>query len=77
MKMKKVILGSTMFFSGVLSLAVLLAGSMANEWNVNGQFSAFWNISQFGLMPILYCFIGIAAVGLVIALWGLFDKKDQ
>lgn len=75
--MKKVILGSIMFLSGILSIAVLLAGSMANEWTVNGQFSSFWNISQYGLMPVFYCFIAVAILGFLIAAWGLFDKKDK
>jgi len=38
--MKKVILGSIMMLSGLLSVAIILAGSMANEWTVNGQYSA-------------------------------------
>ncbi|MEH2959699.1 hypothetical protein [Candidatus Merdisoma sp. JLR.KK006] len=75
--MKKVILGSMMFLAGVLSLSIVLAGSMANEWTVNGQFSSFWNITQYGLMPAVYCFIVIAIIGLVIAIWGIFDKKDK
>ena len=75
--MKKIILGSMMFLTGIISLSIVLAGSMANEWNVNGQFSSFWNISQYGLMPAVYCFIVIAVIGLIIAVWGLFDKKDK
>lgn len=74
--MKKVILGSIMFLAGVISTALVLAGSMANEWTVNGQFSSFWNISQYGLMPVVYIFVGIAVIGLALAVWGLFDKKD-
>ncbi len=74
--MKKVILGSSMFLAGVISTAVVLAGSMANEWTVNGEFSSFWNISQYGLMPAVYIFVGIAVIGLVLAGWGVFDKKD-
>ena len=75
--MKKVFLGSILFLSGMLSVAVLLAGSMANEWTVNGQFSSFWNISQYGLMPMVYCFIGVAVIGLFLAIWGVFEKKDH
>lgn len=74
--MKKVILGSTMFLTGVISVALILAGSMANEWTINGQFSSLWNISQYGLMPAIYIFIGIAIVGLALAVWGIFDKKS-
>lgn len=74
--MKKVILGSIMFLAGVVSVALVLAGSMANEWTINGNFSSLWNISQYGLMPIVYIFVGIAITGFVLAVWGLFDKKS-
>lgn len=65
-----------MFLAGVISVAVILAGSMANEWTVNGSFSAFWNISQYGLMPAVYLFIAIAVVGIALAIWGIFEKKN-
>lgn len=74
--MKKVILGSMMFLAGVISTALVLAGSMVNEWTVNGQFSALWNIQQYGLMPVVSIFCGIAVIGIAIAVWGLLDKKD-
>lgn len=73
--MKKIVLGSMMFHAGVLSTAIILAGSMANDWTINGQHSAFWNISRYGLMPAIYIFLGIAVVGLILACWGLLDKK--
>lgn len=64
-----------MFLTGVTSLSIVLAGSMANEWIIDGQFSSLWNISQYGLMPAVYCFIAIAAIGLAIAVWGLLIRK--
>lgn len=73
--MKRIVLGSMMFLAGVLSTAIILAGSMANDWTINGQHSAFWNISRYGLMPAIYIFLGIAVVGLILACWGLLDKK--
>ena len=73
--MKKIVLGSMMFLAGALSTAIILAGSMANDWTINGQHSAFWNISRYGLMPAIYIFLGIAVVGLILACWGLLDKK--
>ena len=73
--MKKVILGSIMFLSGTISTALILAGSMANEWTTNGYFSSAWNISQYGLMPVVYIFVSIAVIGLALAIWGLFDKQ--
>ena len=74
--MKKVILGSALILAGIISIALILAGSMANEWTINVEFSSLWNISQYGLMPAIYIFTGIAIIGLVLAVWGLFDKKD-
>ena len=74
--MKKVILGSALILAGIISIALILAGSMANEWTINGEFSSLWNISQYGLMPAIYIFAGIAIIGFVLAAWGLIDKKD-
>ena len=74
--MKKVILGSIMMLSGLLSVAIILAGSMANEWTVTGQYSAIWNITQYGLMPAIVACSIIAVVGLLLAIWGLFEKKQ-
>ena len=58
--MKKVILGSMMFLAGLLSAVVLLAGTMANDWGVNGELSSFRNMVQYGLMPVFYIFIGVS-----------------
>lgn len=74
--MKKVILGSTLLLAGLLSDATLLAGTMANDWTIDGQLSSFWNMSQYGLMPAFYVFTGIAIIGLAIAIWGIFEKKN-
>ena len=73
--MKKVVLGALMFLAGLLSSAVLLAGGMAKSWTINGEYSAMWNISQYGITSVLYCFIVIAVIGLIIAVWGSFEKK--
>lgn len=74
--MKKVVLGSMMFLAGLLSAAVLLAGTMANDWNVNGELSSFRNMAQYGLMPAFYIFVGIAVLGIGIAVWGVLEKKE-
>ena len=57
----------------LIGVAVVLAGSMMNEWTVNGSFSAFWSISQHGLMPAAYLFAAIAVVGIAFAIWGIFE----
>lgn len=74
--MKKVVLGSAMLLAGLLSAAILLGGTMANDWTNNGMRSSLWNLSQYDLMPALCIFIGIAILGLVIAVWGIFEKND-
>ena len=74
--MKKVILGSMMFLAGLLSAAVLLAGTMANDWSVNGELSSFRNMVQYGLMPVFYIFIVIAVLGIGVAIWGMLEKKE-
>lgn len=74
--MKKVIFGSVMFLAGLISAALLLAGTMANDWTLNGSPSSFWNMSRYGLMPAFYIFIAVAVLGAVIAIWGLFDNAD-
>ena len=73
--MKKVVLGTGMFLAGIVAVALLLAGSMANEWTVNGEFSAFWNLTQYGLIPFFYGFLAVAAIGLAVAVWGLVQQK--
>lgn len=74
-RIKKVILGSAMILAGSISSAMLLSGTMSNDWTVNGQLSALWNMSRYGLMPALYIFILIAVIGMIIAIWGVFEKN--
>ena len=73
--MRKLIFGAMLFCTGSLSAAILLAGSMANDWTLNGQSSALWNISRYGLLPALYIFLGLAVLGLVIAVLGMFNPQ--
>ncbi len=73
--MKKLIFGLVLFLTRMLSDAVLLGGAMANEWVNNGKLSAFWNLSQYGLMPAFYLFAVTAFIGLVLAVWGMLERK--
>ena len=75
--MKKVLLGGMMFLAGVLSTALLLSGSMANDNMINGGWSAFWNLEKYGLMNAYYVFIVIAIVGFIIALLGVFERDKR
>ncbi len=72
--MKKVIAGSVLAGSSLLAEALLLAGSMANDWTINGAHSALWNLQRYGLMPALYAFAGIGIIGFLLAVWGLIEK---
>ncbi len=73
--MRKVIFGASVFFSGLISIALLLAGTMGSDLIVNGERSSFLVLSQFGLLPALFVFAGVAVVGLVVALIGLFGHE--
>ena len=73
--MKKVILGSALCLAGILSVALLMAGAMAPAWTRNGEYSAFWNLERYGLMPAFYILIAVAAAGLLLAVWGILGKK--
>lgn len=73
---KKVLLGSMMLLGGFLANAIILAGAMANEWNVNGELSAMRNIGRYGLTPAMVTFSITAAIGFLLALWGVLEKKQ-
>ena len=72
--MKKTILGATMFLAGLISSAVLLAGPTGIQWTNNCD-SAWWLLSNYGLIPFLYVFVAITIIGLAIALWGVFERN--
>ncbi|WP_277407820.1 hypothetical protein [Lacrimispora xylanisolvens] len=73
--MKKVVLGSMMFLAGLLSCAILIAGSALKDITINGGYSFLWNLSSLGLVPVTVLFSAIALTGLLIALWGVFEKN--
>ena len=74
--MKKLIFGGLMMLSGILGTAILLAGTMANAYSVNGEVSFSLSLSFYGLTPALVTFIIIGIAGLLLGIWGLIDK-DQ
>ena len=74
--MKKVIFGSALFASGFFSSALLLAGTLSTELtNGSARSLALWRLSYVGLMPFFYLSIALAAIGLLLALWGLLEPK--
>ncbi len=72
--MKKVIFGSFLSLAGIISTASLLVMAMSKDWQNNDEYSIVWNLSQYGLMPALNCFIAVAIFGFAIAIWGIFEK---
>jgi len=74
--MKKVVLGSMMFLAGLLSCAILITGSALKDITINGSYSFLWNLSSLGLVPVIVLFSAIALTGLLIALWGVFEKNN-
>lgn len=75
--MKKTILGAVMFFAGLVSCAILLAGPMGMQWTHNGKWaSAWWLLTNYGLVSVFYIFVAIAVIGLAVALWGVCEKGE-
>lgn len=75
--MKKVIVGSVMFMTGIISAFVLLGGAMAYEFehiNLSPFAMTMQILAQYGLTPFLYAAVVIAVVGIIIALLGLIEK---
>ena len=74
---KKVIVGSAMFLTGILSAVILLAGAMAFQFehiNLSPFAMTMQILTTYGLTPVLYAAVGIAVVGAVIAILGLKEK---
>lgn len=75
--MKKVIVGSVMFMTGIISAFVLLGGAMAYEFehiNLSPFAMTVQILAQYGLTPFLYAAVVIAIVGIIIVLLGFKEK---
>lgn len=75
--MRKVIMGSIMFLTGVLSAAVLVAGAIVPNVSVAGEAATTlaWRLNYFGLTPVLWILGGVMLVGLLLAIWGAAERK--
>lgn len=75
--MRKVIMGSIMFLTGVLSAAVLVAGAIVPNVSVAGEAATTltWRLNHFGLTPVLWVLGGVMLIGLLLALWGATERK--
>lgn len=75
--MKKALVGSAMLMTGILSAVILLAGAMAFQFehiNLSPFAMTMQILTTYGLTPVLYAAVGIAAVGAVLAVLGLKEK---
>ena len=83
--MKKIIFGGIMMLSGILSTAILLAGTILPHdfRNLYSGFQTlefrnfFTYIRGVQLEIPLVIFIGIAIIGFALGIWGLLEKKDN
>ena len=78
--MKKVVIGSAMFMTGIISSVVLLAGAMAYDFgfiNISPFAVTMQVLAKCGLTQFLYIAIVIAVVGAAVTIWGLFGKKED
>lgn len=78
--MKKVVIGSAMFMTGIISAVVLLAGAMACDFgsiNISPFAVTMQVLAKYGLTQFLYISIVIAVVGAAVTIWGLFGKKED
>lgn len=74
---KKVIIGSVMFMTGIISAVVLLGGAMAYQFeqiNLSPFAMTMQILVKYGLTPFLYVAVVIAVVGVVVTILGLKEK---
>ena len=74
--MKKVIIGAMMFYSGLLSMVIIYAFLIQYGWSSDMHNALLQGFLQLGLEPILYVLSTVALIGIVLILWGFFDKKS-
>ncbi len=72
--MKKVIWGASLSLAGIIATALLLGFSMIKDWINDDTYSVIFNLSRYNLLPVLVFFIIITILGIVISLWGIFEK---
>lgn len=64
--MKKTIFGSAMMLGGIVSTALLMAGSMSLNFSSDGNYSFIRNLVEYDLIIPLFIFIVIAVIGVII-----------
>lgn len=75
--MKKIVFGMFLFLTGIFCTTGLLMVAASKEWvDDDYGYSVLRNLSHMGLNPIAVAFIIIAVIGLILGLWGVFEKKD-
>ena len=73
--LKLLLLGVSMFFTGFIGFAILIGSAMASNFTLNSSnyFVDTWRL--YGVTPIAIGFFLLGALGLIIAIIGLFQKS--
>ena len=73
--LKLLLLGVSMFFTGFIGVAILIGFAMASNFTLNSSnyFVDTWRLC--GVTPIAIGFFLLGALGLIIAIIGLFQKS--
>lgn len=73
--MKKLILGISLFATGLIGFALMVAAGMISGYTLNGSahFTVSWQIQ--GVTPIACAFIICGVIGLIIAIIGALSKE--
>lgn len=73
--MKKLILGATMFITGFIGVAILIAATLSCNYTLNGSnnYADIWRL--FGITPFVIAFAVLGIVGLLMAIWSLFTDR--
>lgn len=73
--LKLLLLGVSMFFTGFIGVAILIGSAMASNFTLNSSnyFVDTWRLC--GVTPIAIGFFLLGALGLIIAIIGLFQKS--
>ncbi len=73
--MKTLIIGISMFMTGFIGFAILCGAAMISNFTLNGStyYMDVWRL--FGVTPIAIGFLILGAVGIIVAVLGLFQKS--
>lgn len=74
--MKKLILGISIFATGMLCTAIVTAGVVANAIDAGVVCSFVVLLLQYDLSPVMTAYLCLSIVGFILALVGIFEKDE-